>query len=62
MDVTKPTEFLGFGAMDVTKPTEFLGFGAMDVTKPHICLQGLVTSMTPNPKCIEASPVAPVPG
>jgi hypothetical protein len=29
MDVTKPYEFLGFGAMDVTKPYEF-GFGAMD--------------------------------
>ena len=34
MDVTKPYEFIGFGAMDVTKPYEFIGFGAMDVTKP----------------------------
>jgi hypothetical protein len=32
MDVTKPCEFIGFGAMDVTKPYEFIGFGAMDVT------------------------------
>ncbi len=28
--VTKPYEFIGFGAMDVTKPYEFIGFGAMD--------------------------------
>ncbi len=35
MDVTKPYEFIGFGAMDVTKPYEFTGFGAMDVTKPY---------------------------
>ena len=34
MDVTKPYEFIGFGAMDVTKPYEFIWFGAMDVTKP----------------------------
>jgi hypothetical protein len=34
-DVTKPYEFIGFGAMDVTKPYEFIGFGAMDVTKPY---------------------------
>ncbi len=32
--VTKPYEFIGFGAMDVTKPFEFIGFGAVDVTKP----------------------------
>ncbi len=30
MDVTKPYEFIRFGAMDVTKPCEFIGFGAMD--------------------------------
>ncbi len=35
MDVTKPYEFIGFGAVDVTKPCEFIGFGAMDVTKPY---------------------------
>jgi hypothetical protein len=34
MDVTKPYEFVGFGAMDVTKPYEFIGFGAMDVQGP----------------------------
>ena len=28
MDVTKPCEFIWFGAMDVTKPYEFIGFGA----------------------------------
>ena len=36
MDVTKPYEFIWFGAMDVTKPYEFIGFGAMDVFQwPH---------------------------
>ncbi len=35
MDVTKPYEFIGFGAMDVTKPDEFIGFWAMDVTNPY---------------------------
>ncbi len=34
MEVTKPCEFIGLGAMEVTKPCEFIGFGAMDVTKP----------------------------
>ncbi len=29
MDVTKPYEFTGSGAMDVTKPYEFIGFGAV---------------------------------
>ncbi len=28
MDVTKPFEFIGFGAMDVTKPHEFIEFGS----------------------------------
>jgi hypothetical protein len=31
MEVTKPYEFIGFGAMEVTKPYEFIGFGAMEV-------------------------------
>ncbi len=35
MDVTKPHEFIRFGAMDVTKPQKFIGFGAIDVTKPY---------------------------
>ncbi len=34
MDVTKPYEHRGFGAMDVHKTYEFIGFGAMDVHKP----------------------------
>jgi hypothetical protein len=38
MDVTKPYEFIGFGAIDVTKPYEFIGFGAVDVTKPYECI------------------------
>jgi hypothetical protein len=29
MYVTKPYEFIGFGAMYVTKPYEFMWFGAM---------------------------------
>ena len=33
--VTKPYEFIGFGAMEVPKPYEFLGIGAMEVTKPY---------------------------
>ena len=32
MDVTKPYNFIGFGAMDVTKPYDFIGFGAMDAS------------------------------
>ncbi len=40
MDVTKPYEFIGFGAMEVTKPYEFIGFGAMGETA---CLPGLVS-------------------
>ncbi len=28
MEVTKPYEFIRFGAMEVTKPYEFIGFGA----------------------------------
>ncbi len=35
MDVTKPYEFIGFGAMDVAKPYEFIWFEAMDVAKPY---------------------------
>ncbi len=36
-DVTKPYEFIGFGAMDATKPHEFIGFGAQITThnKPN---------------------------
>ena len=41
MDVTKPYEFIGFGAMDITKPYEFIGFGAMDVTKPYEFIDGI---------------------
>ncbi len=40
MDVTKPYEFIGFGAMDVTKPHEFIGVGAMDVTKNQWAPEG----------------------
>ena len=36
MDVTKPYEFIGFGAMDVTKPYEFTGFGAVFNVKMKI--------------------------
>jgi hypothetical protein len=34
MDVTKPYEFIGFGAMDVAKPSKLIGFGAMDSSGP----------------------------
>ena len=34
-DVTKPYEFIGFGAIEVTKPYEFIGFGAIEVAKPY---------------------------
>ncbi len=33
--VTKPYEFIGFGAMDAIKPYKCIGFGAMDATKPY---------------------------
>ncbi len=46
MDVTKPYEFFGFGAMDVTKPYEFIRFGATDVTKPYV---GFGAMVSPNP-------------
>ena len=29
LGVTKPCDFIGFGAMDVTKPYDCIGFGAM---------------------------------
>ncbi len=35
LDVTKPYEFIRFGALDVTTPYEFIGFGALEVTKPR---------------------------
>ncbi len=35
INVTKPYEFIGFGAIDVTKPYRSIGFGALDVTKPY---------------------------
>ena len=47
MDVTKPYEFIRFGAMDVTKPYECIGFGVMDVTKPYEW--GLGPWMSPPP-------------
>ncbi len=35
MGATKPYEFIGFGAMGATKRCEFIGFGAMGATKPY---------------------------
>ncbi len=36
MDVTKPFEFIGLGAMDVAKPSKtIIRFGVMDVTTPY---------------------------
>ncbi len=34
MDVTKPFESIGFGALGVARPYEFIGFGAMAVAEP----------------------------
>ena len=49
MDVTKPYEFIEFGAMDVTKPYKSIGCGAMDVTKP--CkFRGFGASARVNPR------------
>ncbi len=48
MDVTKPYEFIGLGAMDVTKPYEFIGLGAMDVTKPYEFIGFEATGHSPN--------------
>jgi hypothetical protein len=31
MEVTKPYEFMGFGAMEATKPYKFIGFGGLVV-------------------------------
>ncbi len=45
MEVTKPYEFIGFGAMEVTKSYEFIGFGAMEVTKPYEFMLGPYTQM-----------------
>ncbi len=46
MDVTKPYEFTGFGAMDVTKPYEFIGLGQLQKSCPpgHSQLSGPVAS------------------
>ena len=38
MDVTKPYQFIGFGAMDDTRPCKFERFCVMDVTKPYKCI------------------------
>ncbi len=46
MDVTKPYEFIGFGAMAATKPYEFMGFGAMDVRAVDSADGGLFSAHT----------------
>ncbi len=33
--LSKPYEFIGFGAIDVTEPYKFTGFGVIDVPKPY---------------------------
>ncbi len=57
MDVAKPCEFIGFGAMDLTKTYEFIRFGAMDGsaeqwplrrTKARVCEAGLDPRSPPN--------------
>ncbi len=59
MGVTKPYEFIGFGAMDVTKPYEFIGFGAMYVTKPYTFIgfgAMAARSITGNAERMETNP------
>ncbi len=48
VDVTKPYEFMGFGAIDVTKPFKSIRFGAIDVAKPHESIW-FEASMSPTP-------------
>ncbi len=59
MDVTKPYEFIGFGAMDVTKPCEFIGFGAADIPRKAnpMPYQALTSSSSLSPR-IKCRPVA----
>ncbi len=47
--VTKPCEFIRFGAMDVTKSCEFIRFGAMAVTKPYKFIGFGAIAKSPNP-------------
>ncbi len=65
MDVTKPYDFIGFGAMDVTKPYKFIGFGAMDVTGgtpsgyPSLevgCPSGQLSAFRPQPRTAAYGP------
>ncbi len=56
MDVTKPYELIGFGAMDVTKPYELIGFGAMDVGgQGQVRLSNPNTNQTTPPLPLSAS-------
>ncbi len=57
MEVTKPYEFIGFGAMNVTKPYEFIGFGAMvgeSGPEWHLSSEGVARGLA----CV-SSPVDP---
>ncbi len=52
MDVAKPHEFIGFGAMGVTKPCEFMRFGSRSnaggcVAGPPAVLRSRITSEVP---------------
>ncbi len=59
MYVTKPYEFIRFGAMDVTKPYKFIGFGAQEgLLRPHPWTDGPV--QCPG-KPVEAGREAPTP-
>ncbi len=54
MDVTKPCEFIGFGAMDAAKPSKFIGFGAeapgQRDPKVVFCSSGFWRPGVPRPK------------
>ncbi len=34
--LTKPYNFIGFGAMDVTKPYKLIGFGTLSMPPTHL--------------------------
>ncbi len=55
MDVTKPYEFIGSGAMDVTKPYEFIRFGASSKQNLHNSWASGITEAT----VLQISPVSP---
>ncbi len=63
MEVTKPYEFIRFGAMDATKPYEFIGFWAMEgpfppKKKPYMWAAAVIAAGMAQKHC-ETSAQAP---